>query len=89
MKLKILILFALFFTPQACITDDQCIDYMIDLISLEEEYNCENTKSQSDSNLSDENIIINNQDDYNEIVSGNYHPKMRDQQILNIEIIID
>ncbi|SEA28562.1 hypothetical protein [Psychroflexus halocasei] len=76
MKLKTLILFALIFALQACVTDDQCIDYTIDLTSLEEEYNCENTKNQLDINLSDENIIINNQDDYNELVSGNCQPEI-------------
>ena len=47
-----------------------CEDVQLDVLSLESEYGCVNTKYQMDIDLQEDFTIINNQSEYDQLVSG-------------------
>lgn len=54
--------------------DDNCTDITLNTTSLESEYDCINTKYQMEINLSEDYMIINNQSDFDELVTGSCQP---------------
>jgi hypothetical protein len=57
-----------------CSNDDDCTDTVLNTTSLEIEYGCTNTKYQMDIELSENFMIIKNQLDFAEFVSGSCQP---------------
>tara|TARA_Y100000385_G_C12893614_1_gene551086 strand:- start:4 stop:456 length:453 start_codon:yes stop_codon:yes gene_type:complete len=75
MKYRILIISILFLGIISCNNDDDdCTDMIVNTTSLEIEYGCINTKYQMDINLSENHMIIRNQLDFAEFVSGSCQP---------------
>ena len=75
MKYRILFISILFIGLLSCNNDDDdCIDITINITSLESEYGCTNTKYQMDIDLSDNYMIIRNQQDFTEFISGDCQP---------------
>ncbi|MFK5889889.1 MAG: hypothetical protein QM486_04075 [Flavobacteriaceae bacterium] len=74
MKLRILIISILFLGFYSCNNDNNCTDNVVNITSLENEYGCTNTKYQMDIDLSDNYMIISNQLDFAEFVSGSCQP---------------
>ena len=75
MKYRILIISILFLGIISCKNDDDdCADTIINTTSLEIEYGCINTKYQMDIDLSENHMIIRNQLDFAEFVSGSCQP---------------
>ncbi len=74
MKLRILIISIIFFGFYSCNNDNNCTDNVVNITSLENEYACTNTKYQMDIGLSDNYMIISNQLDFAEFVSGSCQP---------------
>ncbi len=77
MKYRILIISILFLGIFSCKNDDDdCTDTIINTTSLEIEYGCTNTKYQMDIELSENYMIIRNQLDFAEFVSGSCQPNI-------------
>lgn len=74
MKYRILIISILFLGIISCNNDDDCPDTVLNTTSLEIEYGCINTKYQMDIDLSENHMIIRNQLDFAEFVSGSCQP---------------
>jgi len=75
MKYPILILSMLLLGIISCEkSDDDCTDTTLNTTSLEAEYGCIDTKYQMDVELSESHIIIRNQLDFTELVSGSCQP---------------
>ena len=74
MKYRILIISILFLGIFSCNNDDDCTDTILNTTSLEIEYGCTNTKYQMDIELSENFMIIRNQLDFTEFVSGTCQP---------------
>ncbi len=70
MEYRILIILILFLGIFSCNNDDDCTDTILNTTSLETEYGCTNTKYQMDIELSENYMIIRNQLDFAEFVSG-------------------
>ncbi|MHA7944243.1 hypothetical protein ACJOV8_014290 [Formosa sp. 3Alg 14/1] len=73
MKYRILIISLIFLGIISCSNDD-CTDTILKTTSLETEYGCINTKYQMDIDLSENHMIIRNQLDFTELVSGSCQP---------------
>lgn len=73
-----LLVIALILFNISCSDDDGdvCRNEIIETTSLENEYNCENTKSNLEIDLSDDFIVITNQTDFENLVSGNCDPNI-------------
>jgi len=75
MKYRIIIISILFLGIISCNSDDDdCDDTILNITSLEIEYGCINTKYQMDIDLSENHMIIRNQLDFAEFVSGSCQP---------------
>jgi len=72
MKFRILIISILFLGFYSCNND--CTDNIVNITSLEKEYGCTDTKYQMDIDLSENYMIIRNQPDFAEFVSGSCQP---------------
>ncbi len=71
MKYRILIISILFFVIISCNNNDDCTDTISNTTSLEIEYSCTNIEYQMDIDyLSENHMIIRNQLDFAEFVSG-------------------
>ncbi|WP_179353931.1 hypothetical protein [Winogradskyella vidalii] len=69
-----LLLFLGFILLSGCSNDDDCTDTVINTTSLEIAYGCTDTKYQMDIELSEDFMIIKNQLDFAEFVSGSCQP---------------
>jgi hypothetical protein len=77
MKHQILLLSILFLGIFfSCNKKNDCTDTVINTTSLESEYGCTDTKYQMDIDLSDNFMIIRNQLDFTEFVTGSCHPSI-------------
>ncbi|AUC81893.1 hypothetical protein [Lacinutrix sp. Bg11-31] len=75
MKYQILIISILFLGLVSCnCNNEDCTDIVLNTTSLEIEYGCTNTKHQMDIELSENHMIIRNQLDFSEFVSGSCQP---------------
>ena len=77
-KMKILLLSFILIGIVSCSDDDNnnCSDSIIETTSLENEYGCINTKYQMDIELSNDHMIIRNQLDFSEFVTGSCQPEI-------------
>ena len=71
---QVLITLILLIVISSCDKDDDCTNTVVNITSLENEYGCTNTKYQMDIDLLDDNMIIRNQLDFAEFVSGSCQP---------------
>lgn len=76
MKYRILIISILLVGIFSCNKDDECTDTILNTTSMEIEYDCTNTKYQMDIELSENFMIIRNQLDFTEFVSGDCQPEI-------------
>jgi len=74
MTFRLLIISILFQGILSCNNDNNCPDIVLNTTSLEREFGCVNTKYQMDIDLSDSHMIIRNQLDFTEYVSGTCQP---------------
>jgi hypothetical protein len=75
MKHQIL-LFSILFLGIFFSCNNDCTDTVINTTSLENEYGCTNTKYQMDIDLSDNYMIVRNQLDFTEFVTGSCQPSI-------------
>ena len=85
--MKILLLSFILIGIVSCSSDDDssCSDSIIETTSLENEYGCINTKYQMNIELSDDYMIIRNQSEFSEFVTGSCQP---DIDFSNYDLII-
>jgi len=74
MKYRILFISILLIGIFSCNNDDDCTDTILNTTSLEFEYGCTNTEYQMDIELSENFMIIKNQLDFAEFVTGSCQP---------------
>lgn len=60
----------------SCIVDDSCDDSIINTTSLEAEYGCSDTRYNLEVDLDDTYMIISNQNEFDQYVSGDCHPNI-------------
>ncbi|MCF6361158.1 MAG: hypothetical protein L3J29_10410 [Cyclobacteriaceae bacterium] len=71
---QILVALMLMVGISSCNKDDDCTNIAVNITSLENEYGCTNTQYQLEIDLTDNYIIIKNQLDFAEFVSGSCLP---------------
>jgi len=62
------------FVAFSCSNNNYCSNSTIAITSLETEYACNNTKYEMDIDLSEDTMIISNQQDFSEFVTGTCQP---------------
>ncbi|WP_143002822.1 hypothetical protein [Psychroflexus sediminis] len=75
-KNKLLFLSLFIFIQLSCSDDENeaCTDKIIETTSLENEYGCINTKFGMEINLTDDFMVITNQEDFERLVTGDCQP---------------
>lgn len=75
--MRIIFVYILIFSFLSCNNDDDhCDDTYLPLTSLEAEYGCANTEYDLQIDLIDDYVIITNQLEFDQLVSGECHPQI-------------
>ncbi|MDX1830531.1 MAG: hypothetical protein R3342_13405 [Lutibacter sp.] len=73
-KQHFLVIFIITLTFNSCNKENNCQNEILPTFSLENKYNCSNTASQMDIQLSNDYVIIRNQSKFDNLVTGSCIP---------------